>query len=160
LPTKRDLKRNLSCDLGVGDGVSQGFPPGLQARPFFDDKIERGERIVGWHGIAGVGDARIPDGVREIDVSERFRDVLMGDAHRLGPVLGRQGERGFQHLARGPAGISNVRASFLSGHVCLLLYRMSESPGTTVYATKVMSARIPFRGVSPLHARGKSHLAV
>jgi len=30
---------------------------------------------VGWHGIAGVGDARIPDGVGEIDVSERFRDA-------------------------------------------------------------------------------------
>ena len=56
----------------------------------------------------------------EIDVSERSRDALMGDAHRLSPVFGRQRERGFQHLARGPAGISNVRASFLGSHACLL----------------------------------------
>ena len=75
---------------------------------------------MGWHGIAGIGDARILDGVGEIDESERFRDAFMGDAHRLSPVFGRQRERGLQHIALGPAGISNVRASFLSGHVCFL----------------------------------------
>ena len=30
---------------------------------------------MGWHRIAGVGDPGIPDGVAEIDVTERFRDA-------------------------------------------------------------------------------------
>ena len=82
----------------------------------------------------------------------------MGDAHRLGPVLGRQCECGLQHLARGPAGISNVRASFLGGHVCLLIYRMPELRDTTLCVERVGSARIRARGFSPLRGGGRSFL--
>src|SRR5262249_44032009 len=96
------------------------LPLGLQARPFFNDEFEDGQRIVGWHGIAGIGDAGIPDGVSEIDVTERLRDAFMGDAHRLDPIFSRERERGLQHLARGPAGISNVHANFLRGHMFTL----------------------------------------
>jgi len=83
--------------------VQHDLPSGkagvTEARPFFHNEIERGERIVRWHGIVAVGDARIPDGVAEIDMSERFRDAFMGHVHRLGPVLGRQCERSLEHLA-------------------------------------------------------------
>ena len=71
---------------------------------------------------------------------------------------GRQRERGLQHLARGPAGIPNVRASFLGGHVCLLLYRMPELRDTTVYVERVRSARIRARGFSQLRGGGRSFL--
>ena len=47
-------------------------------------RVEGGKRIMGWHWIAQVGDARIPDGIAEINVSQRFRDAFMGDVHRLG----------------------------------------------------------------------------
>ena len=46
-----------------------------------------------WHLIAGVGDARIPDGIAEIDVSQHFRDAFVGDVHRLGAIFGRERER-------------------------------------------------------------------
>ena len=75
---------------------------------------------MGRHWIAGVSDARIPDGIAEIDVSERFRDAFMRDVHRLGAIPWRERERSLQNLTRGPCGISKVRASLLGGHISLL----------------------------------------
>ena len=94
LPTKRDFKGHPPANVGIGPG----FPLGLQARPFFNDEIEGRERIVGWHGIAGVGDARIPDGVGEIDMIERFCDAFMETFIFGWPVMLRRS--GIPDLAR------------------------------------------------------------
>ena len=57
---------HLPGNVGVVGCLGPGFPLSLQARPFLNDEIEEGKGIVGWDGIAGIGDARIPDGVGEI----------------------------------------------------------------------------------------------
>ena len=88
LPAQRTFHGMSDCRVGPH------FPFDLQAGPFLNDVVERGKRVVLRHGIAGIGDAGIPDGIAEIDVSERVRDAFVGDAHRLGSLLGRQGERG------------------------------------------------------------------
>ena len=153
LPTKRDLKgtwRATSSSLAASDQASH---LACKSRPFFDDELKRGERIVGWHGIAGVGDPRIPNGVCEIDVGQGFRDAFVRDAHRLGQVLGRQGERGRQHFARGPAGISNVRASFTGCHACFLFISHTGVARHYGIPVKIMSGseRGTPRGWNPHH---------
>jgi hypothetical protein len=50
------FERHLAGHVVVGGRIGPGFPLGLQARPFFNDEIERRQRVVRGQGIAGVGD--------------------------------------------------------------------------------------------------------